>query len=868
MKMLAVDGNSILNRAFYGIRILTTKSGIYTNAVYGFLNMLLKILDEVNPTNAAICFDLKAPTFRHKLYDKYKAGRKGMPDELASQLPIIKEILPLLGFKIIECEGFEADDLLGTISNECAKKNIDCVIATGDRDSFQLINENVNVRLASTKMSGSVSVLYDTEKIKETYGIMPKALIDVKALMGDSSDNIPGVAGVGEKTALSLITEFQSIENIYNNINEINIKQAVKQKLVNGKDSAFLSYELGKIDLDAPISKNLDDYIIMPTDNMAVKNYFAKLEFFSLIEKFKLNEQQTFNMDTPEEKNNTVNVENHTNLELLLKKITENKSCYIGLKYLANDIIELCFNIKENIINIDLDVISKEELNKFLSKITANKKLEIYIYDTKLFYKYTLCSDIKITAKLFDPMLAAYLLNPSSSGYDILRLMQEYEIKCSHGDEIKENSLQKELLILPQLCKKLKEELTEKGQYELLNMIEIPLSKVLASMELIGFKIDTDGIKNFGDGLESRIIECHDEIIDLAGCDFNINSPKQLGIVLFEDLGLPVKKRTKTGYSTNAEILEDLKDVHPIISLILEYRSLTKLKSTYVEGLLKTVGPDGRIHTRFNQTETRTGRISSLEPNLQNIPVRQELGRELRKFFIADEEKILCDADYSQIELRVLAHIANDEDMINAFKSNMDIHTITASQVFGMPPGMVTPLMRSRAKAVNFGIVYGIGAFSLAKDIGVTRKEADSYIKGYLDHYSGVKQYMNYIVDDAKGKGYVSTFFGRRRYLPELASSNHILRSFGERVALNMPIQGTAADIIKIAMIKVYDRIEKENLKAKLILQVHDELIVEAPNEEKDIVSKILKEEMENAVSLKVSMTADVNCGKTWYDSK
>lgn len=859
MRLLVLDGNSILNRAYYGIKLLTTKEGVYTNGIYGFLTTLEKIKDMTKPDAVAIAFDMRKPTFRHKAYDGYKAQRKGMPDELAQQMPVLKELLVALGYKLVECEGYEADDILGTLGAYCEKTGNECVIATGDRDSLQLVSPSVTVRLTVTKMGKPDVTLYDEEKIKEVYGVTPKQLIDIKAIQGDASDNIPGVKGIGQKGALDLIIRFNNLDYIYENIDTIDIKPGVRQKLIEGKDSAYLSRFLGEINKEAPIDTNLTSYIPKEIDRQNVLRLMIKLEFFSLIEKMGLNNDGV-EIKQKIEKKKAVPV-NEVSPDEILKATAKEKKADFITEFEENKIKEMAFFTDNKIL------LCKNVTADFLKSLFENKNIAKSTHNLKPVFAFLHKQNIDIKGNLFDSMLAAYLLNPSASSYDLDRLLQEYAPSASLEAE-SDNTLAQNVLALCEVSKILQKRIQEYNQKELLENIEIPLAKVLAQMENIGFMVDAKGIENFGTDLSKRINEIEKEIYSLVGYEFNINSPKQLGQALFEKLGLPALKKTKSGYSTSAEVLEKLADEHPAVAYIMEYRTLAKLKSTYCDGLLKVVGGDNRIHSNFNQTETRTGRISSTEPNLQNIPVRTELGRELRRFFSAKEGWVLVDADYSQIELRVLAHIADDKAMTEAFNNNQDIHAITASQVFNMPLHMVTPVMRSRAKAVNFGIVYGIGAFSLSKDIGVTRKEADNYIKAYLKHYSGVDNYMKTVIEKAKNDGYVETMFNRRRYLPELASSNHNLRAFGERVARNMPIQGTAADIIKIAMIRVSERLKAEKLNSRLILQVHDELIVEAPQDEAMRVAMLLQEEMEQAVKLRVPLVAEAAIGKTWYDAK
>lgn len=845
MKLLVVDGNSILNRAFYGIRLLTTKDGQFTNAIYGFLTMLLKIQEDVTPDAVAIAFDLKAPTFRHKAYDGYKSNRKGMPEELHQQLQPLKDLLTLLGYSIITKEGYEADDILGTLSHTCKVNGDECVLATGDRDSLQLINDKVTVRLASTKGGKANAILYDEKKIMEDYGVTPRQLIEIKAIQGDSSDCIPGVPGIGPKGAGDLIQKFNNLDYIYENLDTIDIKDGMRKKLRENKESAYMSRMLGEIKLDIPIDTDINHYLVNCTQPDEASRMMAKLELFSLIDKFKLKEVESAEETPKEKKKYSLNEKN--TIDLLGKEL------YIYSNSKSKGDIDYLYIIEENEIikTTDVDTVLKSE----------NKK---YVYSSKELFAYADKIGFEIKNLVFDVTLASYLLNPNSSSYDIDKLNGEYEVETYDG----EDEFLCNIAPMIDLCNILEKKIEQCNQKKLLNEIEIPLSNVLAKMENLGFAVDKQGIEDFGKMLKENIENLKSEIYNSVGREFNINSPKQLGVALFEDLALPCKKKTKSGYSTSADVLESLKNQHPVVSMVLQYRTLSKLNSTYCEGLLKVIGDDGRIHSSFNQTETRTGRISSTEPNLQNIPVRTELGREMRKFFTAREGWVLVDADYSQIELRVLADISGDKNMIDAFKNNQDIHAITASQVFNMPLDFVTGEMRSRAKAVNFGIVYGIGAYSLAKDIGVTNKEAKNYIESYLKHYSGIDKYMHDVVEKAKDTGYVETVFGRRRYLPELSASNGMTRAFGERVARNAPIQGTAADIIKIAMIKVDKRLTEENLEARLVLQVHDELIVECPSHESMRVAMILQEEMEKAVSLSVPLVADSAVGKTWYDAK
>ena len=855
MKLLVLDGNSILNRAFYGIRLLTTKEGLFTNGIYGFLTIFHRLLTETEPDAVAVAFDMRAPTFRHKEYAGYKANRKGMPPELAQQMPTLKELFKLLGFRLVECEGFEADDILGTLAKTCEDEGCECVLATGDRDSLQLVGPHVTVRLASTKMGQPQVTLYDEAKIKEDYGVAPKEMIEIKALQGDSSDCIPGVAGIGPKGAGQLIQAYHNIDYIYSHLAELDIKETLRSKLANGKENAYLSRRLGTIRTDAPIDTKLADYVPAKRDAAAAARLMAKLEFFKLIEKLGLDVPA----EGPEEVkavSGTISMAEHTEPSKLLDELKQAGRVDFAAEIKDGTVASMTINTNGRIhVLTDADTIHA---------ILADGTIRKNTHDTKPLYAALDRSGKTPGGSVFDTLLAGYLLNPSASGYEPLRLAREYGVPVPDGIPEEASTA----AVMPGLADTLERKIAENGQTSLLNDIEVPLAHVLARMENVGFAVDADGIRAFGESLDQKIEENQRQVYDTVGYEFNINSPKQLGEALFEKLGLEHGKKTKTGWSTSADVLEKLRYESPAVDLVLNYRTLAKLKSTYCDGLLKVVTPDGRIHSSFNQTETRTGRISSTEPNLQNIPVRTELGREMRRFFVARPGWVLVDADYSQIELRVLAHVANDKNMIQAFRDRSDIHRRTASQVFHIPEPMVTPLMRSRAKAVNFGIVYGIGAFSLSKNINVSMREAKQYIDDYLANFSGVDANMKRIVEDAKQKGYVETMFGRRRYLPELSSSNHNLRAFGERVARNMPIQGTAADIIKIAMIRVEKRLALEKMQARLILQVHDELIVESPAEEALKVASLLTQEMQNAVSLSVPLTADAKIGETWYEAK
>ncbi len=837
MKLLVLDGNSIINRAFYGIKLLTTRDGHFTNAVVGFMNILQSLMSHTSPDGVVAAFDLKAPTFRHKMYDAYKAGRKSMPEELREQMPVVKEILKMLGYTVLECEGYEADDILGTLARLCVESGNECVIATGDRDSLQLVSDGVSVVLAATRMGRSEIIDYTPELIAEKYGgLVPSQLIDVKALMGDSSDNIPGVAGVGEKTAVALIAEFGSLDGVYENIESQSIKNGVRAKLAADKDNAYLSRTLGTICKTVPIEQDLSTYLPKERDEAALARELTRLEMFKTMERLGISAeavQMSFDVESKPQK--------------------EIKKCALS-DITADTVTVLLDGFFTAVCDGEKAAVCDME-----TALEFIKSKRVRTADSKALYHISLDYDVA-----FDSMLAAYLLNPNANDYSPERLAAEYGVGAVQCDSEDIEAVAR----FSVLCDKLEERIAELGQAKLLHEIEIPLARVLADMEDVGFAVDADAIAEYGKKLDIAVNALRDEIYELVGYEFNLNSPKQLGEALFERLGLPSGKKTKSGYSTSAEVLEGLKDKHPAVSKLLEYRTLAKLKSTYCDGLLKAVEPDGRIRSTLNQAETRTGRISSTEPNLQNIPVRTEVGREFRRFFIAPKGRLLCDADYSQIELRVLAHISGDEAMTAAFNDGADIHTTTAAKVFGLPEDMVPPVMRSRAKAVNFGIVYGIGAFSLAKDINVSFGEAKQFIADYLATFSGVKHYMEQVVENAKKTGYVETAFGRRRYLPELSASNAMMRAFGERVARNAPIQGTAADIIKIAMIRVWTRLKEEKLDAKLVLQIHDELIVESSAAHASRAAEIISEEMENACKLNVPMPADVNIGATWYDAK
>ncbi|HOH86830.1 DNA polymerase I [Ruminococcus sp.] len=844
MKLLAIDGNSILNRAFYGIKLLTNKKGQFTNAIFGFMNIYLRNIGDIKPDAVAVAFDLRSPTFRHKAVSYYKANRKGMPPELAEQLPRVKELLGLMGVKVIECEGYEADDILGTLSKLCSDSGNECYVLTGDRDSLQLIDDKVTVVLATNKEN----IYYTPDRFMEDYGFEPIKLIDLKALMGDSSDNIPGVAGIGEKTATTLIKEYGSVENLYENYEDSSLTKGVKAKLAAGADSAKESKWLATIVRDAPIDTDLEGYKLGTPDTAAVSLMLSELEMFKLLDKLGISATEGTNAApaAKEEEAPVINAELAGLTADIIEKLTD-------CEYLFRD-GSLSVRSGDCVYNTDDEKLILQFLSSDCTKATD---------DAKAHYRWAMAHGGELKNLRNDAAICGYLLNTSASDYAVDKLCAEYGVHY-----YSENFDLAELLSLRGLIKKLRAEIESEGMTELLEKVELPLTEVLASMENSGVLIDRKGVEDFGTYLSEMIEETQQMIYDDAGHEFNISSPKQLGTVLFEEMGLPAKKKTKSGYSTNAEVLEELRSYAPIVDNVLKYRQYTKLNSTYVVGLLDKIAPDGRIHTWFRQTETRTGRISSTEPNMQNIPVRTELGAQMRKFFTAAEGKTLIDADYSQIELRVMAHLCGDENMTEAFNSGEDIHTSTAAQVFDMPLFMVTPEMRSAAKAVNFGIIYGIGAFSLAKDIGTSVAKAKKYIADYLAKYPKVNEFMETTVDNAFKEGYVTTMFGRKRRIPELSSSNKMLQAAGKRIAMNTPVQGTAADLIKIAMINVYNRLKAEKLDAKLILQVHDELIIESDLSCADRCAELLKEEMQGVYDMRVPLAVDVHTGHSWYDAK
>lgn len=864
-KLLILDSNSILNRAFYGVRYLSAKDGTPTNAIYGFLNILLKLLKEQEPDYICAAFDVKAPTFRHKQYEGYKAQRKPMPEGLAAQMPLAKDVLRAMGVTILEKEGYEADDIIGTVARLCEESEISCFIATGDKDDLQLASDKTKVILTVTKSGYNETIIYDDKAVKEKYHVTPTEFIDVKALMGDPSDNIPGVKGVGEKTAMSLIEKHHSIEYIYENIDGIGLKGAMLQKMKDGREMAFMSKELATINRNTPIEFNAEECVFDGFENNCeLYEILKRLELNSIIKKLDLSGGDN---------------------------VKENEDIFKDFSYQVGDKDMISGDKVTVVLDFDGDNISSAAVGVGNNAVVLNEQDDIkelleddgiakVMFDVKeAIVKLNGRIDIKNISD--DTAIAAYLVDPAKNEYTIEKLASEYFGTVIEKPEVKQLSLLDDVetdrseylakcaVALGVLNERIGDKIKENGQEKLYQEVELPLVMVLAHLEINGFLVDDNQLKKFADKLGEKIDALTNEIYMLAGEEFNINSPKQLGVILFEKLELKPVKKTKTGYATNADVLEKLRDKHPIVNFIMEYRQLAKLKSTYCDGLTAVVNPNThRIHSVFTQTVTVTGRLSSTEPNLQNIPTRTELGREIRKMFVAKDGYVLVDADYSQIELRVLAHIANDETMINAFRNNEDIHAVTASQVLGIPLEDVTKEQRSSAKAVNFGIVYGIGEFSLAQDLHISVKEAKAYIESYLEKYHGVRNYMESIKEQAKKDGYVKTMLNRIRYIPELKSPNYNIRQFGERVALNTPIQGTAADIIKLAMVRVDNRLINEGLKSKLILQVHDELIVEAHKDEVDKVKQILSEEMQGAMELNVPLKVDMSTGHSWYDAK
>ena len=856
MRLLVIDGNSIANRAFYGIKLLTTKDGRYTNAIYGFLNILLSLLKECQPDEVAVAFDLKAPTFRHKMYDGYKATRHAMPEELAQQMPVLKQLLADLGYRTVTAEGWEADDILGTLAAACAARKDDCFLATGDRDSLQLVSESTTVLLAATVMGRSKTVVMDEDAIQEKYGLAPKQLIEVKSLMGDTSDNIPGVKGIGEKTALSLVQAFGSLEGVYQNIDDKRIKPKQREHLLEDKPMAELSHTLGTIRTDAPIDTAEGSYTVGEGNKPAAVRLLQELEIHSLIPRFGLDgvapeaaaEEQAVELPEAELAPLPLTPAGHY--------LVATRPAVTGKQGTRNVVLqpESWYAVQ------DTTVYPLEDAD--LLRLLDNADVTLDVFNSAPLYAKAMAAGGWGSSIVWDGKLAAYLLDASASKYQISELIPAYKAAAAFTCTDYPDAGR-----LADLFARMKAEITACGEDALYNEIEFPLAQVLADMTRTGVLVDKDGIEQFGVKLREELEQVLTRIhMETGSATFNPNSPKQLGEMLFDTMGLPHGKKTQRGWSTDAETLEALRD-YPLVEDILQYRAYQKLNSTYVEGLLKVIAEDGRIHTRFNQTEARTGRLSSDNPNLQNIPIRTELGSQLRAYFVARPGCVLVDADYSQIELRILAHVTGDEHMQQAFLTGEDIHRSTAAKIYDLPLEQVTPRLRSSAKAINFGIMYGKGAYSLSKDIGVSVKEADAFLKNYLATFPKVSGYMDKTISDARNCGYVSTLFGRRRSLPELASNNHNIRASGERMARNTPIQGTAADVIKLAMVRVWRRLRDEKMESRLILTVHDELIVEAPEAEAAKAAAILQEEMEGCVNYAVPLSTEVHQGKNWLEA-
>ena len=879
-KLVLVDGHSILNRAFYGVPDLTNAAGLHTNAIYGFLNILFKILDEESPDYLTVAFDVKAPTFRHEMFKEYKGTRKPMPEELREQVPVMKEVLQAMGIRIIEQAGYEADDLLGTIAKRAEAEGIDVSLVSGDRDLLQIATDRIRIRIPKTKGGRTEIENYYAADVEAKYQVNPVQFIDLKALMGDTADNIPGVPKVGEKTATDLMVQFGSLDGIYEHIDEVT-KKSIKESLIQNKDLAYLSRELATIKIDSPLTYTLEEARVGNFFNEDSYVLFKKLEFKNLLNKFEKgvsNEEISASFHL---------VENLAEAEALFSRVLSDKDRQIGLKVVKEagrhgELLGVALHLPEegSFLVLKQGFLTEDYLKEKIALLGA--QCRIATADIKSEYAYLQAQD---TDRFFDVILAAYLLNPLKNDYTVEDIANEYlnlmlpEKGQAFGrlsfkdalNEKPEDFLKYccfEAYVCAQAAVCLQQKLEETQMDRLMREIEMPLTLVLFSMEEEGIRVNPEALKDYGEALSGKITELEQEIYSEAGCEFNINSPKQLGEILFEKMGLPGGKKTKTGYSTAADVLEKLSGEYPVVKHILEYRGLTKLKSTYADGLAAYIEDENRIHSTFNQTITATGRISSTEPNLQNIPIRMELGRQIRKVFIPKDGYCFMDADYSQIELRVLASMSGDERLIEAYRSHADIHRTTASQVFHIPFEEVTDLQRRNAKAVNFGIVYGISSFGLSEDLSISRKEAAAYIEQYFETYPQVKQFIDSLVKDAKKNGYAVTLYGRRRPVPELFSSNFMQRSFGERVAMNSPIQGTAADIIKIAMIRVFERLKKEGLKSKLILQVHDELLIETALEEEEQVRMILEEEMVHASSLAVELEIDLHVGNNWYEAK
>ena len=871
MKLMILDGNSIINRAFFGVRLLSTKDGLYTNAIFGFLNILEKLRSEENPDALCVAFDVHAPTFRHLQFDGYKAARRPMPEELRMQMPVMKDVLHAMHIPTFECSGWEADDILGTAGRICTEYGWKCVIVTGDRDSLQLVTDSVTVKLVTSRQGQTVMTNYTPEVFTQEYGFAPIHMIDLKGLMGDASDNLPGVAGVGPKTATALLTEYGTLDGIYQNLDAI--KETVRKKLEAGKDSAYLSYDLATIRTDAPVDLKPENCLVQPPDNDALYALFVRMEFLKLIERYHLHVPGK-QPETVQEFSGECVSEIVANAERAMALLSDfEEKPFVSV---------LCDNTLETVFIDDgkqMTVFSKESLRSSYTAVLErlfSASVKKISHDVKDLMGKLLRAELPADGFIFDTALAAYVLDATSGKYDINQLtvgylgfeIPKFDAEKTGTDAAFMGELMSKTASVSALYEVLSKKLSEEGVDQLYYEIELPLCAVLANMEFHGVLVDQMALVSFSNLLSERIAADEAMIYEYAGEHFNINSTKQLGEILFEKLQLPAGKKTKNGYSTTADVLEGLREKHPIVPAILDYRMLSKLKSTYADGLVKEIAKDGRIHTTLQNMVTATGRLSSAEPNLQNIPVRTELGSEIRKMFIPADGCVFVDADYSQIELRVLAHIADDKRMQAAFLSGTDIHTSTAAQVFGVESSAVTPLMRRNAKAVNFGIVYGISEFSLSQDIGVSRKEARAYIDSYLANYEGVRDYMKNVVEQAKADGFVKTLFGRKRLLPELKSSNFQMRSFAERCALNSPIQGTAADIIKLAMLRVDTALRKANCGAKLLLQVHDELIVECPCREAERVRRIVADEMQQVMQLSVPLLAEAKSGASWYEAK
>ena len=868
-RLLILDSNSLLNRAFYAIPPLTNSEGIHTNAVYGFTNMLFKMKEEIKPDYIVAAFDRKAPTFRHKEYEDYKAGRKKMPPELGEQFPLVKEVLNLLAVNIYEIDGFEADDIIGTLAQFAEKNGIEVFIVTGDRDALQLASDNIKVVI--TKKGVTETAVYNKEAFIEEFGVTPTQYIDVKGLMGDKSDNIPGVPGVGEKTAFKLISTYGSMEGVLSHIDEISGKK-LKENLETYSEQAIFSKKLATIMTEVPIEFDLEDIKSQENYNKEeLKKLFFKLGMKSLLAKLPGDDLEGEEEVAKIEINEVTTIEGFKEVLSVKEGIAfiSYSTCNANL-YSKIELDKLYINYGDKVSLIDFKLINMENSNEAINLLKAfmeDEKIEKVIQDGKNLITILTKHNIEVKKFIFDTVVAAYLIDSAKSNYPLEVLINEYLMKevKGEGDELICNAMAS----MKELYEYLKDRIDKEGMDELYYEVEHPLISILSSMEAIGFNVNREKLDELAVKFKEEISRTEKEIYELCEEEFNISSPKQLGKILFEKLDLPVIKKTKTGYSTNAEVLEKLMDKHPVVEKIIYYRQITKLNSTYVEGLKNVIDEDGAIHSSFNQTVTTTGRLSSTEPNLQNIPVKYEMGREIRKLFIPQESTdVLLSCDYSQIELRVLAHMSDDKNMIDAFNHHSDIHTKTASEVFKVPVEEVTPLMRSRAKAVNFGIVYGISDFSLSQDLKITRKEAAEYMEIYFDRYPKIKGYLESVKEEAKEKGYVLTVLNRRRFIPEIKSSNKIVKALGERLAMNAPIQGSAADIIKLAMVKVYNRIKKENLESQMILQVHDELILNVKENELEIVKALVKEEMENVLKMSVTLEVDTNIGNTWYDAK